>query len=482
MKHGLKVTGIIFLLLVILGWAGWNFYVSERLAGWVSAQASSALGKPVSIESIHFDPLHLALGKTQISLPQPLSADSITIEGTWKNLQDQGLPREVVISQMQLDTPFPITIEKLALKTSIDDIKNMRMAEVNVEGASITMIQPDVAIEKPTAFVLPLPMTRAQIDALPLRTLTARRVNFSYRQGANHLHTELELHANMQSEKPTLDMVARNLQGMWDNTPFSVPMADVKLVFTQENLWDGTLEIPQLESAKIPVWIGLLAVKSALQITPECALWAPASLKGTGYFANQFKGSYCWAGAKKGLNSTLNGRFQMNPTSELEWNGSIKNDTQLALTLAVKAFPLAQAMDELAQGKLSATGTVSGSFPLAYNLKTKRWSWSKGVLKADAPGLLKLGAGVLPADMGNLSMVSDLLGNLEYQLLELHISADPEHPDKPMVELKVQGNNPLVMDGKPVKLNVRLSGDLLEMLQSSLLPMQNPESMVKSHE
>ena len=67
--------------------------------------------------------------------------------------------------------------------------------------------------------------------------------------------------------------------------------------------------------------------------------------------------------------------------------------------------------------------------------------------------------------------------NLHYTVLSIGMDSDKNH--KLSAVLAVEGNNPDVANGRPVKLNVHLNGDLLDFIQQSLMSLIDPHMFIK---
>lgn len=444
----LAILAVLLLVAVLL----LKFYAYPRLAEWGATAATQALSKPVSVESVscNWDAL---LGAEQTF---SCEATNVTIE----------LPDMVLIQHMQIEA----TRAQLAKKT---------VQKVVVDGVQGTLIAKPSDAEAPV--VLPLPMQAEELKALPLNVLEVRNVNLHYVDG-KATNIAAEGSAYFEQETSQLQLQLDHVEGKVASNEFVIENAAAAVNLVEDGRWQGKVNVGRVTSPLIPEKAASINLNANIELTAECLNWSEAKLNDALKDLEQVaKGYYCFAGDKKGLDTNLNGSYALKKDARIRWQGKLAKDV-LALGLSLKAFPLEQMLTEMTQGSVNATGSVSGSFPVQYNLKKQRWLWKSGTLKADAPGVLHLGEGVLPSSVENLKMVSDLLSNLTYKDLELSIGPDPENPQKPLIEMKVEGNNPLVMDGKPVKLKVRLSGDILETIQSSILPLTNPEGMVKGNE
>jgi len=86
----------------------------------------------------------------------------------------------------------------------------------------------------------------------------------------------------------------------------------------------------------------------------------------------------------------------------------------------------------------------------------------KTALNADAPGTIALAPEAIPGDNAQVALVRDVLKNLHYTLLAVGLDTAPD--GSLQAALAVSGKNPDVENGRPIKLQVHLSGDLLNLI------------------
>ena len=133
-------------------------------------------------------------------------------------------------------------------------------------------------------------------------------------------------------------------------------------------------------------------------------------------------------------------------------------------------------MQILTRERVSATGSVSGDLPLIIE-RNGNFSFGKGKLQADSPGTITLPPDAIPGDNAQIAMTRDILKNFHYKILSLSISSGMD--GKTPILITLEGNNPDMYNGKPVKINVRLSGDVLNLIRQNVLFLTDPKSILK---
>ncbi len=145
---------------------------------------------------------------------------------------------------------------------------------------------------------------------------------------------------------------------------------------------------------------------------------------------------------------------------------------------------LQEVLSLLAEGKISATGTVSGQIPMSWHGETDI-RFGKGLLKADGAGSIRISPELLAMDNPQVAMVSGILQDFRYDQLSISLRPDGGKKGKLpglKASLSTLGKNPAKLDGHPVKLNVNLSGDLLSVIKQSILPMSDPQQWLQQQQ
>lgn len=172
------------------------------------------------------------------------------------------------------------------------------------------------------------------------------------------------------------------------------------------------------------------------------------------------KGSMPWAGGHVSLGKT-----------DIPADGK-KN---IRFLLDIQKISVDTLMELLTGQTVEATGTISGKIPLIIK-PDGTITLEKGAMAANENGLISLPPGVIPGEGEQIDMTRQILENFEYDGL----SVDVHEQEKGGIALllALSGKNPKVYDGRIVKLNVRLGGDVLEFLQSNLTTFGNPKSLL----
>jgi hypothetical protein len=149
----------------------------------------------------------------------------------------------------------------------------------------------------------------------------------------------------------------------------------------------------------------------------------------------------------------------------------------MTIPLTVHRVSINELMSSLTKDRVTATGTVSGSVPVII-AKDGSFSFGKGAMKADSAGTIQMSAELIPSDQQQVALVREILENLNYSLLSAEVQSG--QGGKMTVKLSLEGNNPKVYNGRAVKLNINLTGDVLDFIQQNIMLFNNPEKLLET--
>ncbi len=145
------------------------------------------------------------------------------------------------------------------------------------------------------------------------------------------------------------------------------------------------------------------------------------------------------------------------------------------LNVTVKGVSVDALLQSLTGNRATGTGVVSGKVPVTLR-PDGTFMLHAGSLKAEAPGRIVMQPDAIPGDNAQVDVVREVMKDFHYSVLSA--SVDNDAKNKLSVGLTVEGNNPAAYDGRPVKLNVHLSGDVLDFLHQSMM-VNDPHKLLK---
>jgi hypothetical protein len=124
--------------------------------------------------------------------------------------------------------------------------------------------------------------------------------------------------------------------------------------------------------------------------------------------------------------------------------------------------------------RVQATGNISGTVPVTLKANGDL-VFHHGNLKTAAPGKIIMPPDAIPGDNEQVKLVRNILADLNYT--NLSINMDSEGGNDLGILMTVEGNNPAVYNGRAVKLNVNLTGDVLDFIRQNVMLLTNPEAL-----
>ena len=150
--------------------------------------------------------------------------------------------------------------------------------------------------------------------------------------------------------------------------------------------------------------------------------------------------------------------------------------TPIKFDLTVENVSLDELLQAMTGKRVSATGVVSGTLPLVYN-PDGSIEPGKGLLNTGEPGTITMPPDAIPGDNPQIALTRDILSNFHYNVLS--ITTEQAEDGSPVILLSLEGNNPDVQKGHPVKLNVRLTGDVLDFIRQNVILLTTPEKLLQ---
>lgn len=156
-----------------------------------------------------------------------------------------------------------------------------------------------------------------------------------------------------------------------------------------------------------------------------------------------------------------------------------ENKEFIKIELQVEQVDLAELMETLIGNSIKAEGLVTGHITLIIGANSKI-TVQEGNLGAEGPGIIIMPPETIPAQNQQINLVKEIMQDLHYD--NLNISVGSEKNGELSMKLTVEGNNPKVYDGHPVKLNINLTGNLLDFFEQNLMFLTEPETFLKGNQ
>lgn len=387
----------------------------------------------------------------------------------------------------------PLRLPAVTVAFNLSDLWNGKLQTLHLDGLEFTATQQSGAWTL-TGFSRPpqgsgqnvsnrnvgigLPLTQQHIAAIPLEQATLTHGSLRLTSPDWSLALPLELNwqkqptprLTYQGDSPTFKMGALTVTAITLSATITLNPA--------QKQWSGAWQLEGLALQGSPIAVPSLTGTGTLGIGADAVQLAGCFNDTTKDWQSCFK-------ADINMNNATQSRLTITH-GKMPWTGgviSVRNVTiplsgnaDIQIPVQVKGVSIDTLMQQLTGKRATAQGVVSGTLPVTIKANGAI-SIAQGQLQAEAPGVIAIDPAAIPGDNEQIALVREVLQNLHYTLLAIGI--DNGKDNKPAVTLTVEGRNPDAQNGRAVKLQVHLGGDVLEFAQQSLMSFTDPKQLLR---
>lgn len=319
-------------------------------------------------------------------------------------------------------------------------------------------------------------ITPDALKALPFNSLKIG--DSSLKIGADNIAAKIGFGlAFVTSPTPKLDFNTSAFDISAGKIKASIGGAGVEITATDSASWQGRWNIDAISVFETPLELPPLSASGDVTIEGNSI-----KLSGT---ANDDSKSYDAAFSLDYDIAAKSGSLTISKLS-MPWhdgtvgliNGVIplEEGSESTVTLKVEHVSIAELMQTLTGENANATGMVSGSLPVSFST-AGGLKIHDGKLVADQPGTISIKPELIPGDNAQIKTAREILQDLHYE--NLSISVMENGGNRLAILLSVEGKNPKVQKGHPVKLNVTLNGDMLSLVNDNIAAILNPHKLLE---
>ncbi len=152
----------------------------------------------------------------------------------------------------------------------------------------------------------------------------------------------------------------------------------------------------------------------------------------------------------------------------------LRQGQPLNLNVQVDGVSVDELLGAMTGQRVTGTGRVSGTIPVTIG-KNGDLVFGQGSLTAAGPGKINMPPDAIPGDNEQVALVRNILADLNYTALSISLNNDNQN--NLGVTMSVEGSNPAVYNGRAVKLNVNLTGDVLDFIQKNVILLTKPQTL-----
>ncbi|MDB5491728.1 MAG: hypothetical protein JWO78_1577 [Micavibrio sp.] len=403
--------------------------------------------------------------------------------GVRLTLADVGL-RKARLQDISVGEDSPLILKTLDLDYNLRDLFRGDLREVTLQGLALEAVK-----RNDRWVVMGLDNLQGATDASKSFELPVSRSDFSFlpfsvinvADSVVHIATEsweVNLPVTAMLDKtadPKFTYEAEHINGKAGSITVATGKAEIKgRVDAAAQAWQGTWTIADIaltgQSVEIPVLQGAgTVVAKAGQILVDGTLSSADKTYSMSFV----------------LDDGAPSAFTIK-TAQMPWQGgriALKNEKillekpmPLRLDLLVSKIDVNKLMQALTGKKVSATGQFSGTIPVVID-RNGSLSFPEGGLNTEGPGTITMPPDAIPGEGAQLDLVRDIMKNFQYAKFRLGINGIDGKGLS--VLLALEGNNPEVENGRLVKLNVSLKGDLLDFIRQNAMLFNDPKALLK---
>jgi hypothetical protein len=394
--------------------------------------------------------------------------------------------KTITLKDISLGTTKPLVLKDLTLNYSLQELLSGHLQEIILSGLTFEAQEESgqwvfSGVEKAPggASKMLIPISPSQLPALTHAKLQESHFHAATPQWQLDVPLSLEW---TQTPAPQMTYAASNLT--FKARDLDVTTGDAKADLTlneQEKTWAGTWEIKNISIKGTAAPLPPLQGSGTLNAGSDNATISGEFISADNATRGAFRYYHSLSAPEKSTLTLV--------SASLPWNGgkiSVQNvmlplggKKDVHFAIKVERVSVDELMQLITGKRAKGSGMVSGMLPITLKADGTILV-DEGKLQADGPGTIALEPDVIPGDNEQVVPVRDILKDLHYKLLSIGMTSDKDH--KLSILMTLEGNNPAVYDGRAVKLNVRLNGDLIKLLNQSVMSILNPTQFLKQNQ
>jgi hypothetical protein len=425
---------------------------------------------------------HTATGQvTRILKAQGLNIASIKVDSLGAN--------DAIISDIKLSESNPLTIKNLQLQYSALDLIAKNFQGIKADGVDATIYKKDgkwqIGGLEPlmskdsgdgTNIGLPfdLPTLQDNVPAL----ISINNANIKMKDEGLSLEAPFDLFFT-SANGATLNITSDGVRFASGAAKIQTGNINIDGKLNNEmHKWQGNIAAYNITSEGLPRNIEPLKLNSYISISPE-----------------KFFATFAIFDKSKITNADIYITFSpQNPADgminikhlSLPWGGGkiavhainipLQFDKPIPIALQLHEVDVDKLLGSLSGGEIKGSGKISGTLPLTY-YPDGHITLQKGEAAALTTGIISVPPSMLPSDNPQVMIAKSALENFHYTSLKIGVYS--EDGEKSVINLALQGNNPDALEGRQINLNVNVTGDLIPLLQQSVLPFNDLKQLLK---
>ncbi len=390
---------------------------------------------------------------------------------------------EIVFSNIKLDGNPGLSLEHLKLEYDISKLVSGKLNSVEAENADVNLYKKDrkFLVSGLEGFLSSgsknnnkIPTDQAALENIAPTKISIRNLNILAKDADFELFLPLNFTFNLNPQAAfNVDSTGIDLK----IKPYQLTTGNIKFNAALNNKkWQGEVVAPSVKitglQADLPSFLTKidfvldsenLSAKINLNddknlIITNMELFLPVAKPTLGNL-NIKQIQFPWGG---GLISSQSINVALDMKSPILFNINLKN------------VDLSDTLEKISKGKIKGTGKISGMFPIIYK-PDGTIILKDGMAEEINDGIISVSPELLPGNNAQLELARSLLQNFHYTRLKIIVSSKG---DKSAINLELEGKNP-DSSKRPIKFNINLTGDIMPLIQQSIIPFNDIKELLK---
>lgn len=394
----------------------------------------------------------------------------------------------IAISDIELDGNNPIKLAKLSAQYDLQDVLSGKVKNIEADDLELNLYSKDDKIliggledflknNKGSSGSIKIPTDNESLKNILPDNLSIKNLNISGDYNNIKLHIPLNIYSGfnpfafLNVDSNTIRVEAH---------PYDVSIKDLKINSSlgEDKKWHGSLsspdvEISGIEESELPAF----ALNSDFTLGED-------EISANIYLSDKLNTTKADIKLIGSLNDIKSGNIIINHIS-FPWGGGVissKNikiplsmDKPLSFSVKLKNVALADTLGKMSGDKVKGEGKISGTFPIIYN-PDGTIILKEGMAEDIDTGVISVSPDLLPGNNAQLELARNILQNFHYTKLKIMVSSKG---DKSLINLALEGRNPDSPEERPVKFNINLNGDIMPLIQQSIIPFNDIKTLLK---
>lgn len=400
-----------------------------------------------------------------------------------KSINSEG----AVISGIKLGDGPGLALGGLEVKYDMKGIISGKLKSLEAEDVEVNLYKKDgkffvSGLEKflgdgaKGSGVVTIPLDNDSLRSIVPENISVKNLDISFKDEGLELSLPMNITFNINPsailniESPGISLKAKPYE-------ITTGQAKLKAELHENKKWHGNLVIPSIRIDGLDSAVALLLMNIDFELEQEVFLAKLSLTDESGVIKAAMELSFPPASPSSGILNIKQVQFP--------WGGGVISLGVVNVPLDMKNpilfnvnlsnVDLSDTLGKVSSGKIKGTGKISGSFPIIYN-QDGTITLKDGMAQEINAGTISVSPELLPGDNAQLELARATLENFHYTKLKIIVSSAG---DKSAINLALEGKNPDSASARPVNFNINLTGDIMPLIQQSVIPFNDITKLLK---